>query len=349
MPRRFGNLYEQCFTMEALFAAYRTARKGKRKTLSVLRFEQNLGANLNQLHHELLSGEYRPAVHRQFWIYEPKPRLIKAPTFRDVVVQHAIYAVINPIFDRGFLPDSFGCRIGKGTHRASDQAQRYLRQSPPDSVTLQMDIRRFYYRIDRIILRGLIEKKIKDRKLVNLMMAFAEHNEPLGVPIGSLLSQLYALIYLDPLDHFIKREIKAKRYVRYVDDFIVFGVSRDEAKAIRLRIAAWLAAHLSLEFSRFTIHPVKRGINFVGYRTWRRTKFVRRRSIRNFRKNLRLGKIASLISILGHAKPTATYKYFAHQIQEHGHGNNLPLPKNNHLRAKRDHGAASQHRRQRDH
>lgn len=343
MPRRYGNLYDQAFTMEALFAAYRTARRGKRKTLSVLRFEQSLGANLAEINAELMAGEYRPAPHRQFWIYEPKPRLIKAPTFRDVVVQHAVYAVVNPIFDRCFLPDSFGCRIGKGTHKASDQAQRYLRQSHPDSVTLQMDIRRFYYRIDRQILRALIEKKIKDRRLVDLMMAFAEHNEPIGVPIGSLLSQLYALIYLDPLDHFIKREIKAKRYVRYVDDFIVFGISRDEAHALRKRIVSWLADHLRLELSRYTIHPIKRGVNFVGYRTWRRTKFVRKRSISNFRKSLRLGKVSSFVSILGHSKPTATHKYFVNQMRENGYANYLPLSKNNHHRAKRTDHSPSQH------
>lgn len=348
MPTRYGNLYEQCFTMDALFSAHRTARRGKRKTLSVLRFEQNLGANLAEIHRELTAGEYRPSPHRQFWVYEPKPRLIQAPAFRDVVVQHAIYAVVNPIFDRGFLPDSFGCRIGMGTHKASDQAQRYLRQSPVDSVTLQMDIRRFYYRIDRKILRRLIEKKIKDRHLVGLMMDFAEHSEPLGVPIGSLLSQLYALIYLNPLDHYIKRELKAASYVRYVDDFIIFGIDRAEAKRLRQLIGFWLADNLHLEFSRWTIAATKRGVNFVGYRTWRRTKFVRKRSLSRFRRSLRRGEIPSLISMLGHAKPTATHRHYLNQMEHHGYGDHIPVSQRAHSGPERHHCRPPQHGCKRD-
>lgn len=310
MPKRHGNLFAKAFTLEALFAAYQRARRGKRKTLPVMRFEQNLGANLQQLHDELHSGSYRPSAYRHFIISEPKPRRISAPAFRDVVVQHAIYALINPIFDAGFIHDSYGCRTDKGTHKASDAAQQYLRQSRPDSFTLQLDIRRFYYRIDRAKLISLMQRKIKDQRFLALMAAFTDHGEPVGVPIGNLLSQLYALIYLDPLDQFIKRELKVKRYVRYVDDFILFDLT-DRAEAQRLlgEIKGFLQRELGLSLSRYTIAPVKRGVNFVGFRTWRTRRFVRKHSLHHFSRSLRRGDTQSLQSILGNARRSASHSH----------------------------------------
>jgi RNA-directed DNA polymerase len=315
MPKRYGHLFDKTFTLETLYAAYYRARQGKRKTLAVMRFETDLGANLQALHDELHAGTYAPQPYRHFIITEPKPRQISAPAFRDVVVQHAIYATINPIFDAGFIHDNYGCRTLKGTHRASDAAQRYLRQSAADSYTLQLDVRRFYYTIDRATLRQQIERKIKDRRFVDLMMVFADHGEPAGIPIGNLLSQLYALIYLNPLDHFIKREMKIGRYVRYVDDFILFGLSRDEASACRIAIADFLRERLNLTLSRWTIAAVKRGVNFVGFRTWCKRRFVRKHSLYSFRKSLQRGDVQSLNSILGNARRTASHAHFCRRAR----------------------------------
>lgn len=315
MPTRHHHLFDATFTLENLFWAYYRARRGKRKTLSVKKFEADLGANLAALHAELHNGTYRTQPYRHFMVHEPKPRQISAPAFRDVVVQHAIYAVINPIFDAGFIHDNYGCRVGKGTHRASDAAQRYLRQSPADSYTLQCDVRRFYYSIDRTVLRRLIERKIKDARYVDLMMAFADHGTPVGIPIGNLLSQLYALIYLNPLDHFIKRNLKVARYVRYVDDFILFGLTRPEAEAYRQAISAFLHDHLGLILSRWTLAPVKRGINFVGFRTWRSRRYLRKHSLYRFSRSLRRGDVASLQSIIGNARRTASHAHLTHRAR----------------------------------
>lgn len=314
MPKRHGNLFGTCFTPDALMSAYLRARRGKRNTLSVLRFERNLGANLQALHDELRSGSYQPQPYRHFMVTEPKPRKISAPAFRDVVVQHAIYALIYPIFDAGFVHDSYGCRVGKGTHRASDRVQRFLRQSSCGDVTLQMDVRKFYYSIDRTILRTLIERKIKDAPFVDLMMRFADYGEPCGVPIGNLLSQLYALIYLDPLDHFIKRSLRVHRYVRYVDDFILWCENRDKANSLRADIESFLLKRLCLTLSRWTIAPVSRGVNFVGFRTWRKRRFVRKHSLYRFGRSLRTGDVASLNAILGNARRTASHDHLCRRV-----------------------------------
>lgn len=316
MPKRHSNLFAQCFTMDGLFAAYRRSRRGKRKSFAVMQFERNLGANLQSLHDELHGGTYEPKPYKHFIVREPKPRQISAPTFRDVVVQHAAYAVINPLFDRTFIDQNYGCRLNKGTHSASDQAQRYLREVGPETYILQLDIRRFYYTIDRCILRKLIERQIKDQRLVNLLMKFSDdRTAATGVPIGNLLSQLYALIYLNPMDHFIKREMKVQRYVRYVDDFILWCDTREQAVERREVIKTFLNDDLKLSLSRWTIAPVKRGVNFVGFRTWTSRRFVRKHSLYTFSKSLKRDDIASLNSILGNALNTASHTHMAQRIR----------------------------------
>lgn len=315
MPKRFGNLYGPTFTLDRLHAAYLVARKGKRKTRSVQIFERDLGANLAALQKELQSGTFAPSPYRHFVVYGPKPRSIAAPTFRDVVAQHAIYATISPIFEATFVRDSYGCRVGGGAHRASDALQRAMRAAPDGAYLLQMDVRRFYYRIDHAILRGLIERKIKDRRLVDLMMVFARGgHDSVGLPIGNLLSQLYALIYLNALDHHIKRDIKAVSYARYVDDMILVVRSKDEAAHIKASVEAFLADRLRLELSKWSIAPVSKGANFVGFRTWRSRRFVRKRALYTFSKSIARGRVDSLNSILGHAHRTSSLAHMMRRL-----------------------------------
>lgn len=316
MPKRHGDLYEKMFTLDALYAAYFSARKRKRKKHATYMFERSLGANIQRLYDELQSGNYRNRPYKTFYVKDPKPRLIFAPHFRDVVVQHAMYSVLYPIMDRTFHYESFGCRIGKGTHRAADHAQANLRKAPLDSYTLQFDVRKFFYRIDRNILRSLWEKKIKDARVTNLIMMFADYPDKTGIPIGNLLSQLGALVYLNPLDYHIKRELKVKLYSRYVDDFILFGLTLEQALLYRDKIKAWIADNLNLELSKWIIQPTRRGVNFVGFRTWRKTRFVRKHAMYNFRKSLANGKMASVQSSLSHALNTASHAHFLRQISE---------------------------------
>lgn len=316
MPKRHGQLFETMFTQDALYKAYLSSRKRKRKKSAVYKFEKDLGANLSRLHQELQDGSYKPRPYKTFYVHDPKPRLIFAPHFRDVVVQHAMYSILYPIMDKTFCFESFGCRLGKGTHRAADRAQEYLRQSPKDSYILQFDIRKYFYRIDRDILQSLWAKKIKDIRVLELVKTFAEYPNKTGIPIGNLLSQLGALIYLNPLDHYIKRDLKVERYVRYVDDFILFGLSLDTAKQFRDTITLWLSENLNLELSKWIIQSAKRGVNFVGFRTWRKTRFVRKRSMYNFSKSLKNGKLDSVKSSLSHALNTASHRHFLRQIDE---------------------------------
>ena len=312
--KRHGNLFELCFTEENLFHAYLEARRGKRNKRACFEFEKTLSSNLSLLHSELHSNVYSPRPYYKFHIQDPKPRIIFAPAFRDVVVQHAIYQQIYPIFDRTFIETSFACRKGKGTHRCADYVQDSMRKSPPDSFNAHLDVRKFFYMIDRGILRELLERKIKEPHLIDLLMKFANHGEPLGIPIGNLLSQLFALIYLNPVDHFIKRELKVKFYTRYVDDMALIGLSLDDAQEFSEKIENFLDDQLNLSLSKSKIFQMRKGLNFVGFRTWRSKRFVRRHSLFQFGKALRKENIISINSLMAHAKNTATNFHFCKRI-----------------------------------
>lgn len=324
--KRAGFLFERAFTQKSLAAAFHAAARHKHGKRACFEFEKHLASNLDALHRELHDGSYRPRPYHSFMVFEPKPRRIFAPAFRDLVVQHAIYALIGPMFDKTFIAQSFACRIGYGTHKAADYAQKALQSCPLGSYTLKLDIRKFFYRIDRAALRGLIERKIKDGRFVDLMMLFADYGEPVGIPIGNLLSQLYALIYLNPLDHCIKRELGVRRYCRYVDDMILFGLTKGQALDYRNRIIAFIA-DLGLELSKSTIAPVPRGVNFVGYRTWASRRFIRRHSLYTFRKAIRRGRLDSAASVLGHAKRTHSLQHLLRYALEHNHALYHRLPK----------------------
>jgi len=325
--KRIGHLYEQAFTPHALRLAFHAAARHKHGKRACFKFERSLASNLDALHRELTDGSYKPQPYFSFMVHEPKLRRIFAPAFRDLVVQHAIYRVISPIFEPGFIEQSFACRVGYGTHKAADYAQAALQQIPRDSYTIKLDIRKFFYRIDRSILRQQIERKIKDARFVGLMMQFADHGEPQGIPIGNLLSQLYALTYLNPLDHYIKRDLGIKFYCRYVDDFVLFGISRERAIECQRLIVDFIRRELCLELSKSTIAPMVRGINFVGYRTWASRRFIRRHSLGNYRTAMRLGEIESAASILGHARHTHSLQHMLRFSKEHHHDHHRLLPK----------------------
>jgi len=322
--KRYGGLYQLAFTKENLYKAYLEARKGKRNKVGTYLFEKNIGENIDNLFEELQCFSYKPREYRTFTVYEPKERVIKAPHFRDLVVQHSIYRVIYNIFNKSFIDTSFACRKNGGTHKCSVYTQTQMKKYNGNLYFIKLDIRKFFYSIDRGILRKLFEKKIKDKQMIDIMTLFTEDDSSsVGIPIGNLLSQLYSLIYLNELDHFVKRELKIKSYVRYVDDFVLIGLTLDEAKIAKEKCEKFVQDKLNLELSHWHIQKIKRGINFVGYRTWKNVKFVRKHSLYKFKRATKKQKVDSIISLIGHAKGTKSLSYFKNILE-----NYMPYYKN---------------------
>lgn len=298
-------MYTTLYSWDNLLLAYRRAAKGKRGHANVARFEHRLEENLLTLQQELRDQRYLPGPYTSFYIHEPKRRLISAAPFRDRVVHHALCNLIEPIFERTFIADSYANRVGKGTHRALDRAQTLARRY---RYVLQIDMRQFFPSIDHLILRSILARKITDpgvlwlidRILVSGVGLLQEQYEmvyfagddlfaisrPRGLPIGNLTSQFWANCYLNPFDHFVKRELQCAGYVRYVDDALLFA---DEKSTLW----QWKAAvEERLTALRLTIHPgaqpqpVTEGFPFLGFRVWPEQRRLKRRKGIYYRRKL---------------------------------------------------------------
>ncbi|MDY0020304.1 MAG: reverse transcriptase domain-containing protein [Anaerolineae bacterium] len=296
-------MYEQLCSDENLYLAYRKAARGKRGKAPAAHFEYRLEDNLVALQHELIEKTYTPGAYSSFYIHEPKRRLISAAPFRDRVVHHALCNVIEPLFERTFIADSYANRVGKGTHRALDRCQYFAARY---RYVLQCDVRQFFPSIDHAVLRAILAKKLADDDVLWLVDRILTSGEgvlsedytmvwfpgddlfavdrPRGLPIGNLTSQFWANCYLNGFDHFVKRELRCKAYVRYVDDFVLFA----EDKAT---LWAWLAAIVArLATLRLTIHPgahprpVTEGIPFLGFVIFPDRRRLKRRKGIYFRR-----------------------------------------------------------------
>lgn len=308
--------FDSLVTKENLYNAYLTASKGKKQRKATQAFSYNLGYELDLLYRQLKTGTYKPRPVTQFEIWctaGQKTRLISASHFRDCVVQHLLYDNLYTEFDRTFIFDSYGCRRGKGTHKCADRVMHYLRSTDSDRYYVQLDIRKYYYSINHVILKQAIQRVVKDERIVELLCMFMGQNE-VGLNVGSLLSQLFGLIYLNYFDHYCKRVLKVKKYARYVDDIVFVDLTREQAEEIAKKTQAFLEANLKLTLSKVKINKVTQGLNFVGFRTFRNYRIVRKRSLHNFGRKLRVGKVDSLTSIIAHSKNSTSYKHFVKRL-----------------------------------
>ncbi|CCJ32906.1 reverse transcriptase/maturase family protein [Caloramator australicus] len=288
--KRYNNLYEKIYDFENLYEAYKEARRCKRYREEVLKFSSNLEENLIQIQNELIWKMYKVGRYREFYVYEPKKRLIMALPFKDRVVQWAIYRVLNPIYNKTFIEHSYACRIGKGTHKAAQKLQYWLRKvsrKPGKWYYLKLDISKYFYRIDHEVLTKILRRKIKDKNLIWLLELIIKSEDtkfglPLngepgeseriggkGIPIGNLTSQLFANIYLNELDQFVKHVLKVKYYMRYMDDVIVLSNNKKHLHYLKAEIENYLNNELKLHLNNKTaIRPITLGIEFVGYKLW---------------------------------------------------------------------------------
>jgi len=330
--KRAGNLYAGICTMDSLLAAFHQASRQKRSHRACYDFGRNLGANLSALLHELQTQTYKPHVCNRFMVHDGrKPRLIEAPAFRDLVVQHAVYAAVSPIFERHYIATNFACRVGKGTHAAADWLQSAMRRAARTAWVLHVDVRKFFYSIDRDVLQLLLAKMVKCKPTLRIMKLFSHRPDKTGVPIGNLLSQTFANVYLNSLDHYCKRVLKVRDYGRYMDDSIMLAPSR----TIGLQWLDGIKAHLALlglEISHYSLQPIKRGANFVGFRTWAAARFVRPHIVSALRTDARKGNLEAIVSRLGHSKRTCSLKPLLTYLKEKHHDLFDRLPQSYRLR-----------------
>ena len=310
-------MFQKLTSWENLLQSFRKAGKKKRRRPDVAAFEYRLEENLLDLQSQLRDKTYLPGRYRSFHIFDPKERFISAAPFRDRVVHHALCRTVNPVFEKSFISDSYANRKDKGTHRALDRCQQLCRKF---KYVLPCDLEQYFPSIDHKILLETLGKRIRDPDVMWLVERIVEkrrrgpgspiprgvlprrrhvrHHKAPGLPIGNLTSQLWANAYLDPFDHFVKRQLRCPGYVRYVDDFLLFGDDKAE-----------LGRHLQsltrrLQRFRATVHPTcvrpcSEGIPFLGFVVYRDKRRLKRRKVVQFkrkykemRKQCQEGKIA---------------------------------------------------------
>lgn len=331
LAKTYRNLFDPALTFSSLMAAHLKGRKGKRFTAEVIQFEMNLEGNLFALARELKTGTYRPGEYREFTIYEPKERLIKAAPYRDRVVhQWYVGNFIKPVFGPAFIFDSYACLEGKGMHRAAYRVQEFLQRAKrawEEPYILKCDIKSYFFSIDHDILYNIIAQKIKDPKVLWLTKVILDSTENPGIPVGSYTSQWFANVYLHQLDMFVKHQLRVKMYARYMDDFVMVLPDKATANHVLEQIRSFLTRELRLELNhKSQVFPAKNGVNFCGYKIWPthmkiRTESKRRikRKLRKFQKKYKAGDMdvddikRVLMSWMGYAKHADSY-WLIHKI-----------------------------------
>ena len=288
MGRKYRNLIDHIVADENMRSAYRKTARGRRYAFGALEFKEHAEVRLAMLARDIEAGKYKPGTPNKFFVYEPKPRLITALPFRDRVAQHALCNVVAPIFERTFLPRSYACRAGKGVHAGVIDIQAEMRRMAKAGPVhfLKTDFARYFPSIDRAVLSRLIRKKITCAATLRLIEAMVPP-AGIGLPIGSLTSQLFANVYGTALDRFLQQEMKVGTWFRYMDDVVVLGHDPAHLHNLRHQIEKFAHAQLGLAFSKWSVAPIGRGVNFLGYRIWPTHKLLRKQSVTRARRKLR--------------------------------------------------------------
>lgn len=312
------HMYERIISLENLFRAWQEFLRGKRKRRDVEQFAENLSENVYSLHHELVNREYLHSNYSAFNISDPKPRNIHKASVRDRLLHHSIYRVLYPYFDKKFIADSYSCRLNKGTHKAIERFKVFgYKVSKNDTRTcwiLKCDIKKFFASIDHEILLTILKKHLADEDTVWLFARIIksfETEKGHGLPLGNLTSQLLVNIHMNEFDQFVKHKLKAKYYIRYADDLVIFSATKTTLLNNTRYIECFLRDHLKL-----TLHPDKvfirtlaSGVDFLGWVHFSHHRVLRTTTKRRMLKNLKDNQSKETRdSYLGTLKHGDTYK-----------------------------------------
>ncbi len=327
------DIFEKVISLENLFTAWNEFKRGKEKKLDVQKFALNLEDNIFELHKKLRAGTYQHSNYTSFYICDPKLRYINKATVCDRVVHHAVMRVIESMFDKTFIFDSYSSRKGKGTHRAVGKFRKLAWQLSHNDTkvvwVLKCDIKKFFDSVDHRILLALIKKKIDSTKAMDLIediICSFQKTKSKGIPLGNVTSQLFSNIYLNELDQFVKHELKAEYYIRYADDFVILSRDKKYLQDILVHIDKFLSARLKLKLHerKISIRRWSAGTDFLGYvifphHTILRTKTKKRifKKVTRKHKELQCGEIGkenfeqtlqSYFGVLSHCCSTSIRK-----------------------------------------
>lgn len=306
---RHGLNFCDVISLDNLFLAWREFSRGKKKKQDIAGFELNLEDNIFRLHELLRDGDWVPDPYVSFRVCDPKPRTIHKASVRDRVLFQAVYRKSYQIFDPGFIFDSYSSRLGKGTHAGIERFDRFACKMTGNhrrrGFVLKCDVKRFFDTIDHGVLILLIARKIKDERMISLLrqIIFSFEKTPgKGLPLGNVTSQLFANIYLNELDQFVKHKLKVKFYIRYCDDFVILHESFDVLLARLTEIGKFLDENLrlSLHGRKVLIGKIHSGTDFLGYVSLSHRRVLRTRTKQRMFRRINSANLASYLGILSH-------------------------------------------------
>lgn len=320
-------LFDKVTDYKNIQLAYKQSQRGTHKyNKDSILFSMMHEYNLVSIWQQLKNKTYKPGKYIGFKVYEPKERMVHAPLTKDKIVQFALHNHIKDIYEKVYINDSYGCRENKGTHRAVKKVQHYMRLCKWKYGTgwiVKLDVSKFFYSIDRDILKKIVKKKIKCKDTLNLIYTIIDSSPEgdIGVPLGNITSQDFANIYLNELDQYCKRFLKVKWYVRYMDDVIITVRTKEEAQKLLSKIKMFLENKLHLNTNKKTqIFPISQGVNCYGYKIWTTHTLIRNDSKRRMKRKIKamdkkkterkMSKkdiIQSVNSWLGHARHSNSY------------------------------------------
>lgn len=275
--KRHGNLWDKVIDMDNLKLAFALASAGKRNRDEVKVIANNLDYYLNKLRQMLIDGTFHTSKYTTRIIHEPKERIIYIlPFYPDRIVHHAIMNVLEPIFERMFIYDSYSCRKDKGPHKGSTKCMKYVIKN---KWCLKGDISKFYPTINHRVLKRILKRKIKDRKLLTLLFDIIDSIDgDVNLPIGNYISQWLGNLYMNQLDMFVKHTLHFKEYIRYCDDFCLFANSKEELLVVGAMIHKFIEDNLMQGLSKWDLFKTSRGVDFLGYRHFSNGKILVRKS-----------------------------------------------------------------------
>lgn len=293
MAKTLRNEYDKYLSYENLMKAHLQSRKGKGYRKEIILFNLKQEEYIMWLYKELKEQTYKHGGYTEFYITEPKLRRIEKSKYIDRIV-HRWY--VNSFMEKYFVPQfintSYACLKGKGMHKASldlQKAMMHCKRIWNNYYILKMDVKKYFENINKNILFEVLKRKIKDEKVVWLTKEIIYSNKgEKGLPIGNYTSQLFANVYLNEFDQYVKHKLKCKYYFRYMDDSVILVKTKEEAKQLLSKIKQFLANNLKLELnSKTQIFKSKQGVNFCGYRINEYRLKIRDKGKRKLKKKIK--------------------------------------------------------------
>jgi len=321
-----GRIFCDVISLENLFIAWNEFRRGKTKKKDVINFALNLEDNIFKLKDDVEREKWESEPYKSFYINDPKLRHIHKASVRDRVLYQAVYRVLYKFFDKQFIFDVYSSRNSKGTHLGIKRLESFLRKSSENytkqTFVLKCDVRKFFDSIDHQVLLKVLKTQIEDEMLLRLLEKIIKSFEKTrnkGIPLGNVTSQLFANIYMNSFDWFVKKILKIKYYVRYCDDFVIVDQNREYLNKLISKLSVFLKENqkLTLHPDKITIRNISQGVDFLGYvilphRISIRTR-TKKRIIRKFSKSIEARSPEVLInqtlaSYVGHLSHARSYK-----------------------------------------